>query len=60
MIRTVLLGNVCACDGAAMTTTALKAISHHFTGRMLTMNVLLRRPADRTDDEPRAVEGASP
>jgi hypothetical protein len=31
MIRMVLLGNVCACAGAAMATTVLKAISHHFT-----------------------------
>ena len=60
MIRMVLIGNGCACAGAAMTTTALKAISHHFTGRMLTMNILLRRPVDRADDEPRAAGGASP
>jgi hypothetical protein len=29
MIRIVLLGNVCACAGAAM--TVIKAISHPFT-----------------------------
>src|SRR3954464_15342564 len=58
MIRIVLLGNVCACAGAAM--TVIKAISHAFTWRMPMTTILLRRRAVRADDGPRAVEGASP